>query len=96
MSRITLISSLKQDELKKIEKLMTEIKFKTCKVPYGVDDEHRYDIDNLPYHFTIFATDKINQEELINLAKTINIGKIKLKVNNVFIKNVNMIAIFYI
>ena len=32
MSRITLISSLKQDELKKIEKLMTEIKFKTCKV----------------------------------------------------------------
>lgn len=87
MSRITLISSLKQDELKKIEKLMTEIKFKTCKVPYGVDDEHRYDIDNLPYHFTIFATDKINQEELINLAKTINICKIKLKVNKVFLKN---------
>jgi hypothetical protein len=29
-----------------------------CKVPYEINDELRYEIDNLPYHFTIFATDK--------------------------------------
>lgn len=32
-----------------------------CKVPYGIDDENRYEIDNLPFHFTIFATDKEKQ-----------------------------------
>lgn len=85
--RITLISNLEQSELKKIDKLMTDIKFKTCKVPYGIDDEHRYDIDNLPYHFTIFATNKENQEEFIDLIKTVNIDKIKLKINKVEIMN---------
>lgn len=85
--RITLISNLEQSELKKIDKLITDIKFKTCKVPYGIDDEHRYDIDNLPYHFTIFATNKENQEEFIDLIKTVNIDKMKLKVNKVEIMN---------
>ncbi len=85
--RITLISSLGQSELEKIDKLMSDIKFKTCKVPYGINDEHRYDIDNLPYHFTIFATNKENQDEFINLIKTVNIDKIKLKINKVEIMN---------
>lgn len=85
--RITLISSLDQSELKKIDKLMLDNKFKTCKVPYGIDDEHRYDIDNLPYHFTIFATNKERQDEFIDLIKTVNIDKIKLKINKVEIMN---------
>lgn len=80
---ITLISSLGQNELKKIDKLMSDVKFKICKVPYGIDDEHRYDIDNLPYHFTIFATNKENQDEFIDLIKKVNIDKIKLKINKV-------------
>lgn len=87
MGRITLISGLSPKELIKIDKLMTNINFKTCKVPYGVDDEHRYSIDNLPYHFTIFATDKKNQNEFIDLIKKVSIGKIKLKVNKVEIMN---------
>lgn len=85
--RITLISNLEQSELKKIDKLMTYVKFKTCKVPYGIDDEHRYDIDNLPYHFTIFATNKENQKEFIDLIKAVNIDIIKIKVNKVEIMN---------
>lgn len=87
MGRITLISSFRQTELAKIAKLMTNIKFKTCKVPYGIDDEHRYNIDNLPYHFTIFATDKKNQNDFIALIKKVNIGKIELKINKVEIMN---------
>lgn len=81
--RITLISNLRKSELKKINGLMSDINFKTCKVPYGIDDEHRYNIDNLPYHFTIFATDKGNQDKFIDLIKTVNIGRIKLKINTV-------------
>lgn len=66
---------------------MTNIKFKNCKVPYGIDDEHRYDIDNLPYHFTIFATNKENQDQFIDLIKTVNVDKMKLKINKVEIMN---------
>lgn len=85
--RITLISNLRQSELKKIYGLVSDTKFKTCKVPYGIDDGHRYDIDNLPYHFTIFATDKENQDKFIDLIRTVNIGTIKLKINTVEIMN---------
>lgn len=87
MNRITLISSLKQTEKAKINKLMTNINFKTCKVPYGIDDKNRYNIDNLPYHFTIFATDKKNQDKFISLINKISIGKIELKINKVEIMN---------
>ena len=48
--RITMISLMNKAELVKVEKLMSNIKIKTCKVPYGIDDRNRYSIDNLPYH----------------------------------------------
>ena len=38
-----------------------------CKVPYGIDDKNRFKIDNLPFHFTIFATDKKNERELLQM-----------------------------
>lgn len=85
--RITLISLITKDSLNKVDNLMKDIEISTCKVPFGIDDENRYKLDNLPYHLTIFATDKDNQEELINLIKTINIEKISLKVNDVKIMN---------
>lgn len=82
-NRITLISFMKQTELDKVEKLMNNTQIQTCKVPYGIDDENRYNIDNLPYHFTIFATNKENQDEIIKIAQKIEIDKIKVKVDNV-------------
>lgn len=85
--RITMISFMNKTELDKVEKLMNNIQIKTCKVPYGIDDENRYNIDNLPYHFTIFATNKENQNEIIKIAQKIDIDKIKVKVNNVKIMN---------
>lgn len=82
-----MISFMNKTELDKVEKLMNNIQIKTCKVPYGIDDENRYNIDNLPYHFTIFATNKENQNEIIKIAQKIDIDKIKVKVNNVKIMN---------
>lgn len=86
-NRITLISLLDGKEITKIEKLMSVVKENTCKVPYGIDDQNREAIDNLPYHFTIFATNKKNQERLLNLLQNIKFDKICLSVNDIKIMN---------
>ena len=85
--RITLISFIEKNEINKVKQLMSNIKENTCKVPYGINDEKRYEIDNLPYHFTIFATNKENQDEILEIVESINIDKIKLKVNDIKIMN---------
>lgn len=85
--RITLISFIEKNDIRKIEQLMSNINKNTCKVPYGINDEKRYEIDNLPYHFTIFATNKENQDKLLEIAENINIDKIRLKVNDIKIMN---------
>ncbi len=85
--RITLITFIDQIETNKIEKLMKNINENTCKVPYGINDEKREEIDNLPYHFTIFATNKENQKKLLEILQSINIDKIQLKINDIKIMN---------
>lgn len=85
--RITLISFIEKNDIRKIEQLMSNINENTCKVPYGINDEKRYEIDNLPYHFTIFATNKENQNKVLEIAESINIDKIQLKVNDIKIMN---------
>lgn len=87
MSRITLITSFKEKELDKIDQRIKNINYHMCKVPYGINDELRSKIDNLPYHFTIFATDKQNERKLLNIASSIKMNKITLKVSNVRIMN---------
>lgn len=86
--RITLISFIGMNEINKVDKLMSNINENTCKVPYGINDEKRYEIDNLPYHFTIFATNKENQDKVLEIAESINIDKIQLKVNDIKIMKV--------
>lgn len=66
---------------------MGNLKENTCKVPYGINDEKRYEIDNLPYHFTIFATNKENQHNVLEIAESINIDKMQLKINDIKIMN---------
>ena len=80
MSRITLITYFDEKQLDIISKFLENINLKMCKVPYGINDNKRYEIDNLPYHFTIFATDKINQNKLLEIAKNTKMEKIKLKI----------------
>lgn len=81
--RITLVTMFDNEEINKIETLMLKPNQKTCKVPYGIDDENRYEIDNLPYHFTIFATNKENQNQMIEIAEKMIIDKIQVKVDDV-------------
>ena len=78
---------MEQNEIRKIKNLMKVITENTCKVPYGINDEKRYEIDNLPYHSTIFATDKENQNKILEIAESINIDKIQLKIDNIKIMN---------
>lgn len=85
--RITLISFIGKNEISKVEQLMSNVNENTCKVPYGINDEKRYEIDNLPYHFTIFATNKENQDKMLEITERINIDKIQLKVNDIKIMN---------
>lgn len=85
--RITLISFIEKNEISKVEQLMSNINENTCKVPYGINDEKRHEIDNLPYHFTIFATNKENQDKMLKIAEKINVDKIQLKVNDIKIMN---------
>ena len=81
--RITLISLIEKKEISKVEQLMSILDEETCKVPYGIDDENRKEIDNLPYHFTIFATNKENQDQILKIVETIKMEKIQLKVNDI-------------
>lgn len=85
--RITLISFIEENGISKVEQLMSTITENTCKVPYGINDKERYEIDNLPYHFTIFATNKENQDKVLEIVERINIDKIQLKVNDIKIMN---------
>lgn len=78
--RITLVTLFDDTEINKINDLMKKIQERTCKVPYGIDDENRFKIDNLPFHFTIFATNKENENLILNLANKINMEKIKLEI----------------
>ena len=84
MSRITLITKFKEKEL---NNQLKNIHYHMCKVPYGINDELKNEIDNLPYHFTIFATDKQNESKLLNIASDIKMNKIKLKINDIRIMN---------
>ena len=85
--RITLISFMEQNSIDKVGNLVNKLDEKTCKVPYGINDEKRYEIDNLPYHFTIFATNKENQNRILQIAERIKSNTIQLKVNDIKIMN---------
>jgi len=78
MSRITLITFSEQKEL---NNLLKNINIEMCKVPYGIDDKNRFKIDNLPFHFTIFATDKKNERELLQMLQNVSISSFILKIN---------------
>ena len=80
--KITLITYFNEDEQNKIKDIMSKIKEKTCKVPYFLDDDaKRYSVDIMPYHFTIFGTDKENQEKVLDVLKKNKINKIKVKID---------------
>lgn len=87
MSRITLVTSFDEKELNKIDKVIQGIGSGLCKVPYGIDDERRYEIDNLSYHLTVFATNKENEDKVLDIARSLDIGEIEVLVDSVHVMN---------
>ena len=80
--KITLITYFNESEQNKIKAIMSNIKQKTCKVPYFLDDDvKRHNVDIMPYHFTIFGTDKDNQDKVLDVLKKNKINKIKVKID---------------
>lgn len=78
--RIVLISKFNKSDEDKIAKLVSMTNIKTCKLSYGIHDENRKEYDTLPYHITIFGTNKENENKFIELINTIKIGKININV----------------
>ena len=82
MKKITLITYFNEDEQNKIKDIMSSINEKTCKVPYFLDDDaKRYSVDIMPYHFTIFGTDKENQEKVLDVLEKTKLNNIKVKID---------------
>ena len=80
--KITLITYFNEDEQNKIKDIMSKIKEKTCKVPYFLDDDaKRYSVDIMPYHFTIFGTDKENEEKVLDVLEKTKLNNIKVKID---------------
>lgn len=80
--KITLITYFNEDEQNKIKDIMSKIKEKTCKVPYFLDDDaKRYSVDIMPYHFTIFGTDKENQAKVLDVLEKTKLNNIKVKID---------------
>ena len=87
MNRIILITYFKKEELNKIYENIKYVNYHLCKFPYGINDNKRYKLDNLPYYFTIFATNKENETKLLKIANKIKITKINLKINEIKVMN---------
>lgn len=80
--KITLITYFNEDEQNKIKDIMSKIKEKTCKVPFFLDDDaKRYSVDIMPYHFTIFGTDKENQAKVLDVLEKTKLNNIKVKID---------------
>lgn len=85
--RITLVSLFEEYSLEKINKLVNKINENLCKVPFGKNVDDRIKVDTLPYHFTLFAWDIIEEEKVIEKLNNIIFPKIKVKVDSIKIMN---------
>ncbi len=84
--RITLIMMPDDKSVNQIQTLIQDIPEKMCKVPFGIDDNNRYQMDNLPYHFTIFATNKENEAYMLALMHQLELPTIKIQVEDICVK----------
>jgi len=85
--RITFISLIDNNNLKKIIKYINLIKEETCKIPYGKNVSDRIANDTLPYHFTIFSCSIKKENAMLEHLKKIKIPKIKVLVDKLEIWN---------
>lgn len=85
--RVTFISVLDKNNLKKIEFYTNQIEEKLCKVPFGKNVDNREEADTLPYHFTLSAWNIDDKDIVIEGLETLEFPKIKILINNIGIMN---------
>lgn len=58
-----------------------------CKVPFGKNVDDRYDVDTLPYHFTLCAWNIVDEEKIVLKLNQIHFTKPKVKIVGLNIMN---------
>ena len=82
--RITCITLFENNDLRKINNIVSLLDEKLNKVPIHI--ENRENVDILPYHITLSTWDITEKEKVIELLKTIPIKNIVLEINDIKIK----------
>lgn len=84
--RLTLVSLFNKDEIKKIEEILSEIDERLCKVPFG-RNVNRFEVDTLPYHFTLSSWNVNEKDNVINKLSKIKFSKLKITIDSIGIMN---------
>lgn len=85
-SRVTLITLFSEESLKKIDKLVSSVDEKMCKVSFG-RNVNRCEVDTLPFHLTLSAWDINKKDEVVFKLNSINFNSFKLVVDGLGIMN---------
>jgi 2'-5' RNA ligase len=86
-NRITLVTLFDKQTNHILDNLVSKLDKKICKVPYDVCDEKRIELDTLPYHMTISAWDKKDEEQVVQMLNKLIFNKIRVIVEDVKITN---------
>lgn len=80
--RITLISHFTEKSYNQIEKIINKLDLNEniCKVPFGKKVDSRYEVDTLPFHFTMCAWNIKDKENVILKLNQLNFSKLKVKI----------------
>ncbi len=85
--RITLVGIFDKKNSEKITKMVSKTNQKLCKVPFGKKVTNRYEVDTLPYHFTLSAWDISQKEEVLNKLSNLKLNKVNLAIDDITIMN---------
>jgi len=83
-NKITCIALFENEDLNKIENIVSILDDKLCKVPLFIEDREK--VDTLPYHTTLSVWDIEQQNKVTEVFKNINMQKIELEVSEVKVK----------
>ena len=83
--RITLVGIFDKNNLEKITRITNNINEKLCKVPFEKNVTDRYEVDTLPYHFTLSAWNVSEEEIVLNKLSNLRLHKTKITIDSIAI-----------
>jgi len=87
MKRIAGMILFKEEDLNKIDNLISLTPEKLCKVPCFI--HNREEMDTLPFHLTLSVWDILEKNKVESLFSSIELLEIELRVNDIKIKESN-------